>query len=292
MKNHKNYENLQDTLSFFNIDCHNSYYISTGKSIFKFPENPFRMDYYAFCICTDGEIDLEINAINYKISKGSIFCSAPSTIVHFLNASANFKIQIVFFEKNFLLTNISDPFIIEKMALFQQNSYSVVNTSKKNTQILLSIINNLKEKEQRNGNFTKELIQTLIFNLLLEIAEIIHCTTSNIIANKDIKINTYLRFNKLVQEHILQEKSVGFYASELCVSNKYLIEITKKIAGKTPHQIIEEALLKEALVLLGNPVLAISEIAYQLQFNSISAFGRFFKRQTAISASEYRKTKK
>ncbi|MBE7684868.1 helix-turn-helix domain-containing protein [Tenacibaculum piscium] len=292
MKNQKNYENLQDTLSFFNIDCHNSYYISSGKSIFKFPENPFRMDYYAFCICTDGEIDLEINAINYKIRKGSVFCSAPSTIVHFLNASPNFKIQTVFFEKNFLLTNISDPFIIEKMALFQQSSYSVLHTSEENTRNLLKIINTIKEKEQCKSIFTKQMIRVLIFNLLLEIAEIIQQKTPNIIACKDVKTTIYLRFNKLVQECILEEKSVGFYASELCISNKYLIEITKKNVGKTPHQIIEEALLKEALVLLGNPALSISEIAYQLQFNSISAFGRFFKRQTTSSPSSYRNTKK
>ncbi|UPF07682.1 AraC family transcriptional regulator, partial [Flavobacterium psychrophilum] len=90
------------------------------------------MDYYTFCICTKGEIDLEINGIKYKISLGSIICSAPSTIVHFLNATNDFQMQLVFFDKIFLLTNISDPYIIEKMGLFQNDSYSIVNTSKKN----------------------------------------------------------------------------------------------------------------------------------------------------------------
>lgn len=288
----KNHENLRDTLSFFNIDCKNSYYISTGNSIFKFPKNPFRMDYYVFCICSEGEIDLEINAIKYKISAGSVFCSAPSTIVHFLNSSADFQTQIVFFEKNFLLTNISDPFIIEKMALFQQSSYSVFNTSKKNIEILLNIFSNLKYKEKNKGVFTKQIIRILIFNLLLEIAEIIQTINPQTLECRNVKTTVYLRFNKLVQEHILQQKAVTFYAKKLCVSNKYLIEVTKKIAGRTPHHIIEEVLLKEALVLLGDPVLSISEIAYHLQFNSISAFGRFFKRQTGSSPSVYRKVKK
>ncbi len=98
----ENYKNLQDTLSFFNIDCNNSYYISTGKSIFEFPNEPFRMDYYTFCICTKGEIDLEINGIKYKISLGSIICSAPSTIVHFLNATNDFQMQLVFLIKSFV----------------------------------------------------------------------------------------------------------------------------------------------------------------------------------------------
>ncbi|UOP43624.1 helix-turn-helix domain-containing protein, partial [Flavobacterium psychrophilum] len=78
-------------------------------------------------------------------------------------------------------------------------------------------------------------------------------------------------------------------ANQLCVSNKYLIEITKKTTGKTPHEIINEALFKESVVLLGNPNLSISEIAYKLQFNSISAFGRFFKHQNNCSPSDYKR---
>lgn len=288
----KNHENLQDTLSFYNIDCQNSFYISTGESIFKFPEKPFRMDYYAFCICTQGEIDLKINTIKYKISVGSLLCSAPSTIVHFLNATNDFQMQLVFFEKNFLLTNISDPFIIEKMGLFQKDLYSIVNTSKKNTEVLLDIVEKLKEKEINRGVFTQQIIRTLIFYLLLEIAEIIQNTNPNTMAGNDSQINLYLRFNKLIQKNILKQKSVQFYANLLCISNKYLIEVTKKTTGKTPHQVLDESLLKEAFVLLGNPELSVSEIAYKLQFNSISAFGRFFKKQTTISPSEYRSGKK
>ena len=288
----KNYENLKDTLSFYNIDCDNSFYISTGESIFKFPENPFRMDYYAFCICTRGEIDLEINTIKYKISVGSIICSSPSTIVHFLNDTNDFHMQLVFFKKNFLLSNISDPFIIEKMELFQNDSYSIINTSKKNTEVLLDIIDKLKDKEKKIGEFTKQIIRTLIFHLLLEIAEIYHNVAPDTIESKDLQKNFYFKFKKLVQENILLQKSVQFYANQLCISNKYLIEITKCTIGKTPHQIINEAILKEAIVLLGNPDLSISEVAYKLRFNSVSAFGRFFKRQTTFSPSEHRSGKK
>lgn len=288
----KNYENLKDTLSFYNIDCDNSFYISTGESIFKFPEKPFRMDYYAFCICTRGEIDLEINTIKYKISVGSIICSSPSTIVHFLNDTNDFHMQLVFFKKNFLLSNISDPFIIEKMELFQNDSYSIINTSKKNTEVLLDIIDKLKDKEKKIGEFTNQIIRTLIFHLLLEIAEIYHNVAPDTIESKDLQKNFYFKFKKLVQENILLQKSVQFYANQLCISNKYLIEITKCTIGKTPHQIINEAILKEAIVLLGNPNLSISEVAYKLRFNSVSAFGRFFKRQTTFSPSEHRSGKK
>lgn len=284
----ENYKNLRDTLSFYNIDCNNSFYISTGESIFQFPEKPFRMDYYAFCICTQGEIDLKINTIKHKISVGSVICLAPSTIVHFLNDTNGFHMQLVFFEKNFLLTNISDPFIIEKMELFQNDSYSFVNTSKKKLKVLLNIIDKLKEKEKKISEFTNQIIRTLIFYLLLEIAEIYHNVGPESIVSNNIQSNYYFKFKKLVQENILAHKKVSFYAKQLCVSNKYLIEITKKTTGRTPHHTIDEALLKEAYVLLGNPRYNITQIADLLQFSSVSAFGRFFRTYAFISPTEYR----
>ncbi|MGR7813227.1 helix-turn-helix domain-containing protein [Lacinutrix undariae] len=285
----KLYKNLKDTLSFFNIDCQNSYYISTGHSVFEFPEAPFRMDYYTFCICTKGGIDLKINGMAYQVQTGTLICAAPSTVIHFLNATDDFHMQLVFFKTSFLLANISDPFIIEKMGLFQNDSYSIITTSSSDLNVLLSIVDKLKAEEKRTGAFTVPKIRTLIFLLLFEIAEIYHKVAPEAIITKDNQAPLLLKFNQLIREHILLHKRVSFYANALCVSSKYLIEITKKATGKTPHDLINDMLLRESMVLLGDPDLSISEVAYKLQFTSVSAFGRFFKRQTNYTPSVYKK---
>jgi hypothetical protein len=57
--------------------------------------------------------------------------AAPSTIVKFLKTSQDFMMKLLFFDKNFLIKNISNPFIIEKMNLFSQGSYSIVKTTAK-----------------------------------------------------------------------------------------------------------------------------------------------------------------
>ncbi|WP_347217104.1 AraC family transcriptional regulator [Chryseobacterium sp.] len=284
------YENLHDTLSFYSIDCCQSYYISSGKPIFEFPKASFRMDYYALCICTAGEVSVEIDHRQYKADSHSLLVAAPSTIVKFLKTSEDFRIKLLFFDKNFLIKNISNPFIIEKMNLFSEGSYSIVKTTPKNSQVLQNLLDYLKKKSRRQGKFTEEIVRTIIFNLLLETAEILepkHFTDSE---KEEGKKDLYLKFNQLIRENIRQHRTVQFYADQLCVSNKYLIEIIKKASGKTPHEVIDESLLKEAYVMLGNPDLTISEIAFELQFNSTSAFGRFFKKHTSFSPSEYRIT--
>ncbi|NIF04488.1 helix-turn-helix domain-containing protein [Chryseobacterium sp. Tr-659] len=282
------YENLHDTLSFYSIDCRQSYYISSGKPIFDFPKTPFRMDYYAVCICTAGEISIEIDRQKYKVTTHSFLIAAPSTIVKFLKTSEDFMMKLLFFDKNFLIKNISNPFIIEKMNIFSEGSYSIVKTSPKNSSLLQNLLDYLKKKSRKQGKFTEEIIRTIIFNLLLEAAEIMEKDNTANPEKEEGKKDLYLKFGKLIRENIRQQRTVQYYADQLCVSNKYLIEIIKKASGKTPHEVINEALLKEAYVMLGNPEMTISEVAFELQFNSASAFGRFFKKQTLLSPSEYR----
>ncbi|MBQ0739499.1 helix-turn-helix transcriptional regulator [Aquimarina celericrescens] len=282
------YQNLKQTLSFYGVACDKPYYISSGKSIFQFPENSFRMDFYSLCICTSGKMTMEIDGSNYLVQQNSFLISAPSTIVHFRKFSKDFKMKLLFFEKNFLLKNISNPFIIEKSGLFQQGSYSLLNAPAKDIEHILTLLDYLKHKTKTHGNFIDEIIRSIIFNILLEVAEITH-RYANEPESKDQVISTiYLKFRKLVQEQILEHKTVQLYADQLHISNKYLIEIVKKTSGRTPHEVINEILLKEAYVLLGNPELTVTEIAFQLHFNSTSAFGRFFKKHTTISPSQYR----
>jgi len=285
----KPYENLHDTLLFYGVDCQDSYYISTGTPIFKFSDNPFRMDYYAFCICMSGQLLIEIDNNQYIVNENSFLISAPTTIVRFGDLSDDFVMKLLFFDKNFLLKHISNPFIIEQLLLFQNISYSIIKTSNESAEVLLKLLEYLKEKTQTKRKFTDDIARTIIFSLLLEIAEV-KCEENyhTPLVLKEEKNEIYLHFVRLVQENILQSMSVQYYADKLFVSNKYLIEIVKNNSGKTPHQIIDETLLKEAFMLLGDSALTISEIAFKLQFNSISAFGRFFKKHVFISPSEYR----
>ncbi len=281
------YKTLQETLSFYEINSENPYYISSGKPLLKYPEKAFRIDFYALCVCVSGSIEFEIDTEKHLFCENGFLITAPSTYLKFRNASSDFKMKLLFFDKIFLLKNISNPFIIEKLNLFRENkSYSIVKSDLESKH-LLNLLLYLEEKINQPSTFKNELIRTIIFNILLEVAETLNKIFP--IASNSIKDNLFLKFKDLIEEYILEQKSVLFYAEQLCVSNKYLIEIVKKSCGKTPHEIIDEALLKEAHILLSDTSLSISEVAYKLQFNSNSAFSRFFKKHTSISPSEYRK---
>ena len=93
----------------------------------------------------------------------------------------------------------------------------------------------------------------------------------------------------LIHEHAAQMHQVSFYAEKLCISPRYLNEITETYSnGKSPKILIDEQLTAELKVLLNNPALSIAEIASLCHFPDSSYLSRFFKKNSGVSPKEYR----
>ena len=93
---------------------------------------------------------------------------------------------------------------------------------------------------------------------------------------------------QLVRQYYGSDRSVSFYADKLCLSPKYLSSLTKEIAGKTVQEIIFQAVVKRSIFLMKNSNKTIQQIADELNFPNLSAFGTFFKKQTGFSPRNYR----
>ena len=101
-------------------------------------------------------------------------------------------------------------------------------------------------------------------------------------------IDIYNRFVSLVAEHYHSAHDVAFYADRLCITTRYLSQITDRVVGKSPKQIIADYLLSEAKTYLDTTRLSIQEVADRLGFSSQALFCKFFKSQEKTSPSDYR----
>lgn len=72
------------------------------------------------------------------------------------------------------------------------------------------------------------------------------------------------------------------------LSSKHLSETLKKKLGKSALHFIHDRILKEAKYLLIYTDKNISAISNDLNFQNISQFTRFFKKNTGISPNKYR----
>lgn len=98
-----------------------------------------------------------------------------------------------------------------------------------------------------------------------------------------------VHFIHLLREHCKTEHSVTFYANLLCITPEYLSKIMKHFSGRTVTKWIDDALLREAQILIRNKELTIQQISDILNFSDQSAFGKFFKKHLGMSPVEYRK---
>lgn len=99
----------------------------------------------------------------------------------------------------------------------------------------------------------------------------------------------YREFMEILAGHCRKNSDVAFYASSLNVSARYLGQVTRKIAGKTPKNLIDEYLVEEVEKQLATTEMTVQEVAYAFGFSSQAHFTKFFKKMKGITPSQYRK---
>lgn len=157
-----------------------------------------------------------------------------------------------------------------------------------------SIINNLLEVLHQIINkpcahdYNSAIIKHCFHALLFEVGAIL---TKNIPSQKvrlSRKETLTIEFLELLAVHFHKERSVSFYADKLNVTARHLSHTVKAVFDKTAGEMIDEMVLTEAKNLLKNPQHNIAQISEALNFSNPSFFGKFFKKQTGKSPSDYR----
>ena len=98
----------------------------------------------------------------------------------------------------------------------------------------------------------------------------------------------YNQFLSAVEKYYNRYADVSFYAEELNVSARYLGQVTRNIAGRSPKSVIDERIISEISTLLSSTNRPLKDIAQTLGFSSQAHLSRFFKKRKGISPSEYK----
>ncbi len=97
-----------------------------------------------------------------------------------------------------------------------------------------------------------------------------------------------IRFCRLIEEHCHSRHEVKFYADKLCVTPYYLSRITFRTVGLSPKKMIDRQIVTEMKRLLITTDLSAKEIADRFDFESTSYMGRYFRRHTGMTPTEFR----
>lgn len=101
-------------------------------------------------------------------------------------------------------------------------------------------------------------------------------------------VNLIREFNFLVEMHFRSKHAVKDYASLLHKSPKTLSNLFASIGSKSPLQLINERIVLEARRMLHYSSKTVTEIAFELGYDDVQAFSRFFRKQVGTSPTDFR----
>jgi len=91
-----------------------------------------------------------------------------------------------------------------------------------------------------------------------------------------------------IREHHTEDLSLGQVAAAVHTSVFYFCKLFRKVTGTTFTEFVSRTRIEKAKNLLLNPNLRISEIAYEVGFQSLTHFNRVFKKVIGESPTDYR----
>jgi AraC-like DNA-binding protein len=91
-----------------------------------------------------------------------------------------------------------------------------------------------------------------------------------------------------IQEHLSEDLSLGLVAKAVNASSFYFCKLFKRSTGVNFVDYISQLRIDKAKNLLLNPSCLVSEIAFEVGFQSLTHFNRVFKKLTGLSPSQYR----
>lgn len=267
------------------------FFVTSEKQLLSLSEFPYRSDGYIVGVCTRGKASVEVNLQVYEAKPGVMLLATPFHVLRIYNSSADFLCRFIVFSKAFLIENNINSHFLESFSYFKSASIPIIYMVNDSTdaKVILDIFLLIQQKlERKEHPYRMEIARSICTTLLYEIQSIYEKQNQIIKSKQNRKQKLNILFQDLVFHHYKNHRNVQYYADELYLSPKHLTETVKEVTGKTAGKWIDDAVILEAKVLLRNHEISIAGVADLFHFSDQSTFGKFFKKQTGISPSDYR----
>ena len=256
--------------------------------VFRFP---CRIDAFIIGVGTEGETSVSFNLHEFKLKKDSIFIFTPKNVLQ-VNSQQYFKADVIAISPDFMRRiNIDIKNMMPLFLKFVENP-ALTLTPEESRSMRGMIAQIERETRGPETHFSFDIVSGLIAATIYKVGDIMyhylaeHPEGQN---NSHNRAEEYFKqFTHLLGEHFREERSVGFYARQLCITPKYLTTLIKRISGQSVSEWIDNYVILEAKTLLKYSTMSIQEIAYYLNFPNQSFFGSYFKRNTGMSPAQYK----
>ena len=260
-------------------------------SIQQFTEvNTARVAMNAIVICTNGKVQAQMNSQTMELHKNQIAIVPQNVTVTDVMISPDFNLKAMF-----LTNRILQSFLREKMNIWNDMMYIhrhyVVTMDEDEILFYTHFYDmlTLAIVKGKDNPLHTDVIQSLLRSAILALCGAMKQKLS-LAAVHQVKTsdNHFQRFLDLLHSSEVKRHTVETYASELCISPKYLSALCKKNSGKTANEWITERVLEDIRYYLKQSDFSIKEICDRLGFPNPSFFGKYVKDHFGMTPLQFR----
>lgn len=247
----------------------------------------FTREYHVHILVRDGEMRFSDGKTEFLSQKDDLVIWQMSNAIQgvtysddfeadFLIASgdflARFNPEMVWASKGFIFIRINPSFHLHEESLRLMNDdFSLFR----------------QRLDMPESPFKEEVVGRVMQIFLYDLWTVYSSEMSQMETN-DNAARIFLRFLGLAQQDCRQQRDVAYYAEKLCITPKYLSQVSRSVSGLPASEWITYYATFELVSLLNDQSKTLTEVADLMRFESASHFSRYVKKLLGKSPSEYR----
>ncbi|MFY9390717.1 MAG: AraC family transcriptional regulator [Limnochordia bacterium] len=249
-------------------------------------------DYYEIYYLVSGERDYFIDNRTYHVKPGNIVLINRGVIHRTIGSSPKgYERALFYYEKEFE-EEINRRYPNARLFSVFNLDLHVFSLSEQDQQFvneqILKIAKECLERPENHESYLEVLFIELLFYLKRCISDSLTAVPQ--VANpKMAKISDIIAF---LNDNYMKRLSLPLITEKFFISTSCFTKTFKEATGFTFVEYLNNLRIKHAQYMLRGTDLTVSEIAERVGFDSVTHFGRVFKKYTGISPLAYRKDKK
>ncbi|WP_212003992.1 helix-turn-helix domain-containing protein [Chitinophaga sp. HK235] len=253
----------------------------------KYPllERPHRQSFFILLCIENAQGNAVIDGVVIRMDRPKIIFVKPGSVFSIdINRTASGT--VIFFTEEFFSLRYNNNALFQFSFMNEGNS-NYVRLGESRASEWKSLCGCMLEEFNSRQKNADSVLRSFLNILLCKLDRQFNPVITNEKWNsKEEKIR---QLHLLLDEHFIKHKMPSFYAEQLNITTNYLNKICKKYKGLSGGELIRRRITIEAQRLLHYSTRSVAEIAKELEFESVSYFITFFKKNTGVTPENFRK---
>lgn len=245
-------------------------------------------NFLGHALCLDGECGIVFNGVAHTMRKGDLMIVRKGKLVEKIAPDSQFRVMVVYVSAPFigLSTPQSNYGVKGRLALFLN---PIMHLNSLQFEQCIRNFNDLQCRlRQTDHHFYRDLLMNKVQGMILDFFDF-HASLykeSDVSTQYAKVMNAFLAL--LENGEYRQHREVSWYADKLCVTSKYLSEVSKSACGYSANFWINRYTSLEISRLLRDKSLSFVQISDMLNFSSPAYFSRYVLHNLGVNPTEYR----